>query len=140
MKAFFFCTAIACCAAGLLITDMATAQELADPTRPAGAVERALPAAAPGVAGTVAPRTWPQLQSVQIPAQGAASALVDGRVVRVGERIGDVTVVAIDAEGILLRAARYEQRIALVPGIVKTASAPTPISRTAVAAASKETP
>ena len=130
--------AIVCCAT-LLLAGTIGAQELADPTRPAGTVERGAPAAH-GVAAAPAPRAWPQLQSVQIPAQGAASALVDGRVVRVGERIGDVTVVAIDAQGVLLRAARYEQRIALVPGIVKTASASTPISRTAVAAASKETP
>ena len=130
--------AIVCCAT-LLLAGTIGAQGLADPTRPAGTIERGVPTVH-GVAAAPAPRAWPQLQSVQIPAQGAASALVDGRVVRVGERIGDVTVVAIDAQGVLLRAARYEQRIALVPGIVKTASASTPISRTAVAAASKETP
>lgn len=126
-------------ALALLAHTSAMAQSLADPTRPAGANDRSAAAPARSAAPT-APAAWPQLQSLQISAQGESSALVDGRVVRVGERIGEVTVVAIDAQGVLLRGARFEQRIALSPGVAKTASAalPTP-SRTAMGLVTKET-
>jgi MSHA biogenesis protein MshK len=113
---------------------------LADPTQPPGLVQPA--AAAParaGVAAELAP-AWPQLQSVQVSAQGGSSALIDGRVVRIGERVGEMTLVAIDADGILLRGKRYEQRLGLVPGIAKTPSARAPlVHRPAVAVAIKET-
>jgi MSHA biogenesis protein MshK len=118
----------------------AHADPLADPTRPAGAAERPSASTSRSSGTTAAPPLWPQLQSIQVGAPGGASALLDGRVVRIGERIGEVTVVAIDAQGVLLRAARYEQRIALVPGIVKTASAATPpTAHTAMSLATKET-
>jgi MSHA biogenesis protein MshK len=117
----------------------AHADPLADPTRPAGAAER--PSASTSRSSTTgAPPLWPQLQSIQVGAPGGASALLDGRVVRIGERIGEVTVVAIDAQGVLLRAARYEQRLALVPGIVKTASASAPpTADSAMSLVTKET-
>jgi MSHA biogenesis protein MshK len=117
----------------------AHADPLADPTRPAGAAERPSTSAARS-SSTAAPPLWPQLQSIQVGAPGGASALLDGRVVRIGERIGEVTVVAIDAQGVLLRAARYEQRIALVPGIVKIASASAPpTADSAMSLVTKET-
>ena len=131
--------AVPCCLA--LLLSGARAEPLADPTRPAGVAERPTGSATRGASAGAAPPLWPQLQSVQVGAPGGSSALLDGRVVRVGERIGEVTVVAIDAQGVLLRAARYEQRIALVPGIVKTASASaanTP--RTALSLATKDNP
>lgn len=118
------------------------AQDLADPTRPArpaataGTAERGPATSAP----PAVPRAEPQLRSLQIPAQGPPSALLDGRVVRVGDRVGELTVVSIDAQGVMLRAAHREQRITLVPGIAKTASASVPTPRTALAAAPKEFP
>lgn len=114
------------------------AQDLADPTRPAGpagTAERARAASSPNTP----PRALPQLQSLQIPAQGPASALLDGRVVRVGDRVGELTVVAIDGQGILMRAAHSEKRIPLVTGITKSDSGSVATPRTALAAASKET-
>ena len=124
----------------VLISRQPAAAELplADPTRPAAPAAAAHPAARNGATSAAAP-AWPQLQSVQVSAQGGSSALVDGRVVRVGERIGELTVAAIDAQGILLRGPRFEQRLALLPGVAKTASAQ-PLSRPAVTVATKELP
>jgi hypothetical protein len=72
--------------------------------------------------------------------QGESSAMVDGRIVHVGDRIGDATLTAIGTQGIVLRAARYEQHISMTPGIAKTASAtaPTTPSQPALALATKE--
>ena len=108
---------------------------LADPTRPAGFTRAAsTPAARSGggggggsitdAAAAVPAPVRPTLQSLQVSAGGGSSALVDGRVVRVGDRLGETVVVTIDTQGILLRGPRYEQRIALVPGGGKTASTP----------------
>jgi hypothetical protein len=116
-------------AALLLVALPASAQTaaIADPTRPAGAA-----AASPGIAGArgarttgepAAPPVWPKLQSVQVGDNGSASAMIDGRIVQVGEAVGPLTLVAIDAQGVLLRGARFEQRLALLPGIEKTALA-----------------
>ena len=97
---------------------------LTDPTRPAGFTRAASTPAARGVgdAGAVPVPVMPKLQSLQVSVRGLSSALVDGRVVRVGDRLGETVVVTIDAQGILLRGPRYEQRIALVPGGGKTVS------------------
>ena len=111
---------------------------LADPTRPPMLVEPR--SAAPVRPDTAAqPRVWPKLQSVQIPAKGPASALVDGQIVHVGQRIGDATLIAIDAQRIVLRTARYEQHISLTPGIAKTPSivAEPPSKQPVVALAAK---
>lgn len=93
--------------------------QLADPTRPATAAP-ARPAAASDAtaarhtqpAAAVAPR----LQSVQVRANGANSALVDGRLVQVGSRVGAWTVHAIDLDGVELRSDRARQRLALATG------------------------
>jgi len=102
------------------------APALVDPTRPAGfaraASTPAMRGAASGADTAVPVPVMPKLQSLQVSAQGESSALVDGRVVRVGDRLGETRVVVIDAQGILLRGPRYEQRIALVPGGGKTVS------------------
>ena len=99
---------------------------LVDPTRPAGFV-RAVPTPAVRGVGAVDAATAPApvrptLQSLQVSPHGGSSALVDGRVVRVGDRLGETVVVTIDAQGISLRGPRYEQRIALLPGGGKTVS------------------
>lgn len=80
----------------------------ADPTRPAGAVAAeggasAPRAARPAGAASAAAAAAPQLQSVQVGANGQASALVDGRVVQAGDSIGSARIVAIDADGLTLR-------------------------------------
>lgn len=100
------------------------APEIADPTMPAGP---AAPARARGesAADTAPAPRWPELQAVQISARGDSTALIDGRVVRLGERVGALTLVAVDAQGVLLRGVRFEQRLSLLPGIAKTPPAGT---------------
>lgn len=123
------------CRAGLvgivLGTPLAQSEPVADPTRPAGALlndmaavrpDAAARAAKPASAVAATPTAAPRLQAVQIRAQGPASALLDGRVLRVGERVGEQTVVAIDAAGLTLRGPRGEQRLSLISGVTKTAS------------------
>lgn len=103
-----------------------TAQAPMDPTRPMALPTAA--ASAPAGAGGLpqapaAPASAPQLQSVQTSRQGTPSALVDGQVVRIGDRIGAGAVVAIDAQGLTLRSPRgAEQRLLLASGIRKTPS------------------
>lgn len=113
---------------------------LVDPTRPHAAAVPAVAGAPVRADSSAAPRAWPTLQSVQIPLHGDASAMVDGRIVRVGERIGDATLTAIDAQSIVLRTPRYTQHIGLTPGIGKTVSvvAPTTPNPPAVALTTKE--
>ena len=120
------------------------APPLPDPTRPAAFAE---PAASSAVARRsettpVAAPAAPQLQSVQIVANGGSTALVDGRLVRVGGRVGELTVFAIDEQGLWLRGARQDHRLSLLPGVAKLASGTAPsIPRPAVrVATTKETP
>ena len=96
---------------------------LADPTRPPSSIEagsvpigtahRANPATARAIAAAAraaqveeAPVPLPAVQSVQVPARGPAVALLDGRVVRVGDSLAGRTVIAIDSQGVVLRATR----------------------------------
>ncbi len=121
----------------------AQAQSLAplvDPTRPRMTAEPGIATAPARSDNAAAPRAWPKLQSVQSPARGEASAMVDGQIVHVGERIGEATLTAIGTQSIVLRTARYEQHISLTPGIAKTASATAPktSNQPAVALATKE--
>ena len=123
-----------CLMAALLVgmPAAAHAQTVTDPTRPpasaaaaaaADPADRHADAAARLPRPAAAPASAPQLQSIQRPATGAASALVDGRLMRVGERIGDQTIVAIDTHGVQLRNARGAlQTLTLLSGVNKTPS------------------
>ena len=105
---------------------------LPDPTRPPGlpaAVHAAAPPSARGVvnpaptaaASAPAASALPQLQSLQLAHQGPATAVLDGQLVRAGDRIGERTVVAIDHQGLLLRHAvtQSTERLQLLGGAVK---------------------
>jgi hypothetical protein len=115
------------------------AQPVADPTRPSAALLGDAPVAKTGTAATprpvaaAAPAALPPLRSVQIPQQGPPSALLGGRVVRVGDHSGEHRVVAIDSQGVTLRGPRGEQRLALFAGITKSASRDTAAPRAALA-------
>ncbi len=129
------------------------AQTVTDPTRPPAS---AMPSAAAdptersGDAATrllrpalpaSAPAAPPQVQSIQRSATGATNALVDGRLVRVGERIGDQTIVAIDAHGVQLRGARGAlQTLTLLSGVDKTPSLGRTEPAQALAAAPRKNP
>lgn len=61
-----------------------------------------------------APRAEPVLQAVQ--RDGARFyALVDGRSVRVGDRVGDATVVQITSNEVILRDASANKKLKLLP-------------------------
>ena len=128
----------------LLLCGAAAAAPLPDPTRPAALAEPAAASAGPRRSETAAASApaAPQLQSVQLAANGGSTALVDGRLVRVGSRVGELTVFAIDEQGLWLRGARQDQRLSLLPGVAKLArgtAPPTPRLATRVAM-TKETP
>ena len=98
-------------AASSLFAATALAQPLADPTRPPreGPAEQRQGEAAP------APT---RLQSVLISA-GRSIAVIDGRAVRVGERVGDATLVSIAPSEVTLQRGAERQRLTLLPGAVE---------------------
>lgn len=53
--------------------------------------------------------------SVRVSAEHGNVALLDGRLVEVGDRVGDSTVVSIDDDGVVLRGAKGSQRLSLTP-------------------------
>jgi hypothetical protein len=106
-------------AASLLLGAGPAPAQLADPTRPpAGwsatpappprATVAATPASAPGPRPAPAPP--PRLQSIHQPAGAPASVLIDGRLLRVGDRLGDATLQQIRGNGVVLRDARGDTR------------------------------
>ena len=99
--------------------------EWADPTRPP-VMAAAEGASAPRPARAASAPAAPQLQSVQV-GGAAPSALVDGRIVEVGDALGAMHVVAIDTEGLTLRnaAGRTERMLLISASIAKREGAST---------------
>jgi hypothetical protein len=124
----------------LLLATAASAGPLADPTRPpaalaapGGLAAAALPhranhdtaraiAAAARAAEPPRPATPANVQAVQLPANGAALALVDGRPVKVGDMVDGRTVLSIDGQGLLLKGPRGPERLLLLAGTPKQAA------------------
>ena len=124
----------------LALAGAAQAGPLADPTRPpaallapGGLAAASLPhranldsaraiAAAARSAEPPAPATPAQVQAVQLPAHGAALALVDGKPVKVGDVVDGRTVLAIEAQGLLLKCPRGPERLWLLGGTPKQAA------------------
>lgn len=124
---------------------------LPDPTRPPAALAAAVAVPGPVASGRVTPATRSdagprpdgggdalRLQSLRVPAQGPASALIDGREVRVGDSVGERVVAAIDADGVLLRSpgargagAAGERRLRLLGGDEKQPPGTIQITRSA---------
>jgi len=141
---------------GLLLAMMLTAQASfaqaaspvawADPTRPPHAMAAEASASAPRVvrpAGAAAstPAAAPRLQSVQIGTDGSASALVDGRIVSVGDALAGARIAAIDTDGLTLRDAKgRSERLNLIPTtIVKLdGGSPRPLAGVAQRLAGRE--
>jgi hypothetical protein len=94
----------------------------ADPTRPAAALAGDAPASAPRpthAASAAAAPAAPRLQSIQSGADGFANALVDGRLVQVGDALGAWRVAAIEPDGLTLRDAKGRaERLALIPAAI----------------------
>ena len=103
------CLFLALLAAAALPATLAMAQELADPTRPASA---------PLSAGGMVVQSGPVLQWVYV-SPSRTEAMISGRVVRVGERLGKAQVVKISESSVVLRNASGLQTLSLFPGIQK---------------------
>ncbi|HJV85658.1 MAG TPA: MSHA biogenesis protein MshK [Noviherbaspirillum sp.] len=88
----------------------AAAQALTDPTRPPAVVN------ADAQAGEVA--TGPVLQSILISSH-RAEAIINGRTVKAGDKVGEATVVRITESEVLLRNGREQQALKLFPNIEK---------------------
>jgi hypothetical protein len=123
----------ACAAACVAAT--AHAEPAPDPTRPAAALlgepaearpaKAAARSAAPAASAAKSAPT--RLRSVQLGSTaGTSSALLDGRLVRLGDRVGDKSVAVIDRHGLTLRGPGGEQRISLLYGITQAASRAAP--------------
>lgn len=86
----------------------AGAQALVDPTRPPDA-----PLFADGAAAEA--RRGPQLQSVLVSDHGRRVAVIDGRTVRVGDRIGNASVASIAGTSVVLRRGKASETLRLYP-------------------------
>ena len=90
--------------AGALLCSAAGAQSVSDPTRPPAAMH--VPVRSPDGVVVAAPvRAEPRLQSVLVSLRpgGRRVAVIDGKMVRQGQRVGGATVVAIGEREVVLR-------------------------------------
>lgn len=95
--------------AAVLLPASAGAQGLVDPTRPPDAPP-------PGNdAGLIATRVVPQLQSVLVGSSGRRVAVIDGRTVRVGDKVGEASVDGIGETTVTLRRGKILETIRLYP-------------------------
>jgi MSHA biogenesis protein MshK len=94
--------------AGLLALP-ALAGDLRDPTRPPPGQAADAPAPAPL-----------RLTSVMLRPGGRSLAMIDGAPVRVGDRLAEGKVTAIDEGGLWLRTDTGPRRIGLLPAVLKT--------------------
>lgn len=98
--------------AALLACASAAAQQLTDPTRPPQT----------GPAGMSAPvPSGPVLQTIRI-SPSRAEAMIDGRFVHLGDRVGNARVVTISESTVVLRHATGITTLKLFPGIEKRAA------------------
>jgi hypothetical protein len=96
---------------------------MSDPTRPPAAFRKPAPGelsstngGAPGGAPE-APATPPKLQSVQRDARtGRTTAMLDGEIRQVGERVAGWSVLAIEADSVVVRGASGIVRLRLLGG------------------------
>jgi MSHA biogenesis protein MshK len=106
------CT-LAALAAGSSASEAALAQALADPMRPPAA-----PGPSPAEGAADAGKAAARLQSVLIsPARRVA--VIDGRVVQLGERVGDARLVAISESQVVLQRPGGRETLKLNPVVEK---------------------
>ncbi|MBL8492010.1 MAG: hypothetical protein JNM82_14610 [Rhodocyclaceae bacterium] len=103
----------------------------ADPTRPPDAVP------AQALDGGAADN---QLQSVMIPKSGRARALIGGRWVVVGEKIGESTLVRVRPDGVDLKGPGGVEKLALTPLVEKKAAPAAKVATSTRGKQKKEAP
>jgi MSHA biogenesis protein MshK len=99
--------------AALFVAMPSGAQALSDPTQPPSF--SGLPAESPAAPG------GPALQSILV-GPGRRHAVIDGRQVKVGDRVGDARIVAIDFDAVRLREGTTTRVMKLIPDIQKSAA------------------
>lgn len=112
-----------------------TAGALPDPTKPAPAFSSPVDTAA--TQGAAVSR----LSSVMLPQRGGrANAVIDGQLLRVGEKLGEATLVRVTESTAILEGPAGRETLYLTPDVTKTpAVTKTPIvSRTVGRASAKE--
>lgn len=83
---------------------------LTDPTRPTGT----LPAGTPTAEGSEG--GW-RLQSVLSPRGGRPTAIINGQVVRLGDKVGEARLVRLNEKEAVLKGPKGVERLALVPDV-----------------------
>lgn len=111
------------CVAAMPIAKVRAA-ELRDPTRPPPAM-RASPAE-PAAAASAAPA--PQLQSILIGAGRKPSAIIDGRVVELGDTFDKMRLTRLTETHAVLTGAAGQARLELTPGATKQSTATTAVA------------
>jgi len=98
-----------------LLSVAATAEELADPTRPPASLAAPVAAPASGV-----PEIRPaRLQSIFI-SKTRRAAIIDGETVELGGKYGDAKLIEVNEGGIILRGAQGRQVLTLFPDVKMT--------------------
>src|SRR5258706_8478563 len=98
-----------------LALSSAGAQGLSDPTRPPGSGSLESAGEAPQAAAL-------QLQSILLSPQRKI-AVINGQTVKIGERVGDATLLAISETGVVLKRGDEQQRLQLLPGLERKPAA-----------------
>lgn len=96
-----------------LIQDSAFAQALTDPTRPPAVMQTDEKSA-----GTQNESTTPMLQSILV-SPVRKQAIINGKALTVGERVGQAKIVQITENAVVLRTGNNVQTLKLFPGIEK---------------------
>lgn len=102
-----------CTLALALLCSAALAQDGIDPTRPPAVMTA--PVAVAGEARPQLARAEPQLQSILVSLRpgGRRLAVIDGKIVRQGQRVGEAVLVAIGSTEVVLRRAGKTETLKL---------------------------
>ena len=119
----------------LLLLPLAAQAQSADPTRPPEAWQS--PTA---VAGEGAAESGPRLQSVLLPERGRPVAVISGKTVALGERLGQATLVGLTEREAILRGPDGVTHLYLTPDVDKKMMDKPPAGKTGQAARKKELP
>jgi hypothetical protein len=124
-----------------LLAGVSQAGPLADPTSPPAAISQPRNAAnavplrttpRPALATAALPvLPAPLLQSLYLPANGPAVAMIDGQLVRAGDPLGTRRVLSIDGQGLMLTDHGGSQRLWLLVGQARQAAGSITTSRRA---------
>lgn len=77
-------------------------------------------ASAPRAASSGPPR--PRLTLIRLDVNGEGVALIDGRLMSIGDRTGDAVLASIDAQGVVLRGPKGWQRLPLIAPVASLAA------------------